>query len=117
VEHEHLRQGGRVPTVATRWRRTSAPRSRAVRGERSSADLVRAQPVQLCVPSLRLGVVSLNDSCKRQRLYPRANVATTLRVVFIATVHGPVPAHAPLHPVNREPVTGKARMTTTVPEG
>ena len=49
--------------------------------------------------------------------YVRANLATTLRAAFIVTVHGAVPVHAPLHPVNREPVKGNARRTTTVPDG
>jgi hypothetical protein len=44
-----------------------------------------------------------------------ANVAVTALAAFSVTVHEPVPAHAPLHPVNIAPAPGAAVRVTSVP--
>ena len=43
------------------------------------------------------------------------NVAVTLRAWSIVTMHGPVPLHAPLHPVNVDPDPAIAVRVTGVP--
>ena len=44
-----------------------------------------------------------------------SNVAVTLRACVIETTHGPVPLHAPVHPVNVEPVAATGVSVTDVP--
>ena len=44
-----------------------------------------------------------------------ANVAVTALAAFSVRVHAPVPAHAPLHPVNIAPAPGVALRVTRVP--
>ncbi len=44
------------------------------------------------------------------------NVAVTLLASLIETVHAPVPAHAPLQPVNVESFAAAAVNVTLVPE-
>jgi hypothetical protein len=46
---------------------------------------------------------------------PPVNVAVTDRVAVIATVHGPVPVQAPVHPANVEPFVGVAVNVIDVP--
>ena len=43
------------------------------------------------------------------------NVAVTVFAEVIVTTHGPVPVHAPDHPVNVEPVAGVGVTVTWVP--
>jgi len=43
------------------------------------------------------------------------NVTVTLLACVTVTVQVPVPLHAPLHPVNAEPVAGVAVSVTFVP--
>jgi hypothetical protein len=45
----------------------------------------------------------------------RANVAVTVSAELIVTTQLPVPLHAPLHPVNVEPLAGVSASVTTVP--
>jgi hypothetical protein len=45
----------------------------------------------------------------------RTNRAATAFEASIVTTHVPVPVHAPLHPLNAEPVAGMALSVTTVP--
>ena len=45
----------------------------------------------------------------------RVKLATTLFASFIATLHVPVPLHAPLQPANTEPAAGLAASATVVP--
>ena len=44
-----------------------------------------------------------------------AKVAVTVFAAFIVTIHEPVPVHAPLQPINFDPVDGAADNVTTVP--
>ena len=43
------------------------------------------------------------------------NVALTLIAAFIVTLHGPVPLHAPVQPLNCWPAPGVSVSATTVP--
>jgi hypothetical protein len=45
----------------------------------------------------------------------RSKVAVTDCAALIVTVHGPVPLHAPLHPVKLDPEAALARSVTGVP--
>jgi hypothetical protein len=49
-------------------------------------------------------------------LWPRLNVAVTLRAALIVTVQVPVPLQAPLQPTNEEPDPGSAVSVTAVPD-
>jgi len=50
------------------------------------------------------------------RSYVGTNVAVTVRACDIVTTQLPVPAHAPLQPVNASPASGVATRVTTVPD-
>jgi hypothetical protein len=45
----------------------------------------------------------------------RVKVAVTDCAALIVTVHGPVPLHAPVHPVKLDPEAALARSVTGVP--
>ena len=46
---------------------------------------------------------------------PNTNVAVTVFAASIVTVHTPVPVHAPLQPVNADPLVATAVSLKTVP--
>ena len=56
-----------------------------------------------------------SNNADRRHAYLWLNLAVTKRAAFIATVHVPVPEHAPPHPWNRAPVFGAAVSVTTAP--
>ncbi|HUF31421.1 MAG TPA: hypothetical protein VMM77_12285 [Gemmatimonadaceae bacterium] len=78
-------------------------------------DAVQTEPqsmpagVEVTVPTPVPVVITLSVNCGS------VNVAVTLRAWFIKTWHVPVPAHAPIQPVNSEPLAGCAVNVTTVP--
>jgi hypothetical protein len=75
--------------------------------------LVRRQigPVVLKLPDWLLKLTGFEHTGP----LPPVNVAVTDRVAVIATVHGPVPVHAPLHPANVEPLVDVAVNVIDVP--
>src|SRR5580765_8662962 len=91
--------GGRPLTLTVRPSKFEQPQPFTRR-------LVRRQigPVVLKLPDWLVNVIGFEHTGP----LPPVNVAVTARVAVIATVHGPVPVHAPLHPANVEPLVGVA---------
>ena len=80
-------------------------------------EVVQVVPQFIPVPNTVPEPVPVRLTVKRKLPLPAlVNVAVTFEAALPETVQEPIPVHAPLHPVNVEPVAGVATNVTCVPE-